>query len=215
MKTIKDGSLYLVSSEEYSAGRTTLETALEAAAGGIDILQMREKSKTGEELFSLGIKLRAVCSEKGVTFIVNDDPYLAADIDADGVHLGQEDMKRFSVAETRGILGAGKIIGVSTHSFEQFSSANEDDVDYIAFGPIFHTGTKDYFIGYDDIGKVVSAAKKPVVFIGGINDGNIDIVLDRGGRSAAVIRAITQAPDIRLAARVLKEKIMKKVKDAY
>ncbi len=147
MKVIKDYSLYLVASQEYAGGREIFDVAKEAVEGGVDILQMREKQKPREELVKLGVRLAGLCGKSGVTFIVNDDPYLAGEIGADGVHLGQEDLKKHPLSETRRVLGKGKMIGVSTHSYEEFKGANGADFDYIAFGPIFPTKTKDYFIG--------------------------------------------------------------------
>jgi thiamine-phosphate diphosphorylase len=211
MKRIKDKSLYLVTSEEYSGGRSTLEVAEKAIAGGIDILQMREKEKTSDELEKLGRELSLVCEKEDVIFIVNDDPRLAAKIDADGVHLGQEDLEKFSISETKDIIGDDKIIGVSTHSFEEFKKANSSACDYIAFGPIFPTKTKDYYIGTDDIQRVMRTANKPVVFIGGVNLINIDSIISKGGRNIAVIRSVVQAEDITSTVSMFRDIIERKI----
>lgn len=197
MSKFPEKSLYFVTSEVYSANRTTLEIAREAIENGIDILQMREKNKTHADLLELGKKLAHLCRKKGVILIINDDPNLAVKVGADGVHLGQEDLQKFPLEKTRKILGNKKIIGVSTHSVEQFQLANEADFDYIAFGPIFFTKTKNYSIGLQDVEKVMQIAKKPVVFIGGIDLQNVGEILERGGRNIAVIRAITEAEDIK------------------
>ncbi|MBD3380058.1 MAG: thiamine phosphate synthase [Candidatus Omnitrophica bacterium] len=202
-----NSNLYFVTSEEHSNGRSTLEVALEAIEAGIDILQMREKGKTRDELKALGSQLLRVCREKGVKFIVNDDPFLAAELDADGVHLGQEDAEKYTIEKTREILGGEKMIGLSTHSVEQFGDANKKDIDYIAFGPIFETRTKDYHIGADNVEEVLGTAEKPVIFIGGIDMKNIDILINKGVRNIAVIRAITQAGDIGGKVREFKERI--------
>ncbi len=207
MKKIKDYSLYLVTSEEYSKGRSSLEIASLAIQGGVDIIQMREKEKSSQELIRLGKELAAVCAKNGVTFIVNDYPSLAEEVGADGVHLGQEDIKKYSIKEVRKTLGKSKIVGVSTHSLSQFEEANKQDFDYIAFGPIFPTKTKEYWIGTEGIQKVLETSLKPVVFIGGINPGNMDEILKTGARSIAVIRSIIQAENITEAAQELKDKI--------
>ncbi|MCQ9206683.1 MAG: thiamine phosphate synthase [Omnitrophica bacterium] len=207
MKKIKDFSLYFVASEEYSEGKNAKEVAEQAISGGIDILQMREKNKTRGELEKLGRTLLSLCKERDITFIVNDDAYLARDIGACGVHLGQEDIKGYADGEVRGIIGDDGIIGISTHSFNQFENANKKDFDYIAFGPIFSTPTKDYSIGVGDIEKVSEISTKPVIFIGGINLSNVDAILDKGARNIAAIRAIAAAQDIKGAARNLKTKI--------
>ena len=191
-----DNCLYLVTGEEYSGSRSTLDVVKAAISGGIDILQMREKNKKQEELITLGKELLALCRDNNVTFIVNDDPHLAKEVDADGVHLGQKDLKKCPIEEVREILSENKIVGVSTHSAVEFDVANKSLCDYIAFGPIFPTRTKDYSIGISDIKKVLSIANKPVIFIGGINKANIRSVLKEGARNIAMIRAITEAEDI-------------------
>lgn len=205
MKTIKDHSLYLVISEECCMGRSPLEVAEHAIAGGVDIVQMREKNKSLQELVTLGNSLSELCKRKGAMFIVNDDPMLAHRVGADGVHLGQEDIGRFPLNRARDILGPEKIVGISTTSRAQFDKANEEDVEYIAFGPIFPTTLKDHYVGTDEIGHVMKLARKPVFFIGGINPANVGGILSRGGRNIAVIRAITESSDIRSGARQLKD----------
>lgn len=204
--------LYLVLSQEYGMGRPAMEIARLAVSGGIDVLQMREKAMARAELIKLGRDLSCLCKDAGVVFIVNDDPAIALDVKADGVHLGQEDQRRFDIAGTRALLGTDKIIGVSTHSLQQFREANEQDVDYIAFGPIFPTKTKDYCIGEKDIEEVLRSASKPVVFIGGIDMTNVDGLLERGAGNIAVIRAIAAADDIRGAASAFKAKLARGLK---
>ena len=97
MQKIKEYSLYLIITEEYGRGRSALEIARAAIAGGVDIIQMREKNKPRPELIELGKKLSDLCRDNGVIFIVNDDPEIAKETGADGVHLGQEDIKKHSV----------------------------------------------------------------------------------------------------------------------
>jgi thiamine-phosphate pyrophosphorylase len=209
INTITDYSLYLVLNEKYGKGRSAIDVAKLAIKGGIDILQMREKNKAMDELEKLGREILPLCKKHGVLFIVNDDPHLAHRIGADGVHLGQDDMERFPIAAVREIIGADQIIGVSTHSIEQFQKANQSDVDYIAYGPVFSTKTKDYFIGTNDISKVMSMARKPVIFIGGLTLDNMNEVLDKGGKNIAVIREIMEADDITAKAIALKDRLIK------
>ncbi len=209
MKTIKDHSLYLVISEECCMGRDPVEIAKEAIAGGVDIIQMREKNKSLQELVRLGKGLAAVCKGSGAMFIVNDDPMLVHRVGADGVHLGQEDIERFSIGMARDAIGPDRIIGISTHSLKQFEKAMGEDIDYAAFGPVFPTKTKDYHIGAGDIKKVVALARKPVFFIGGIDLSNIDTILGEGGRNIALIRSITEADDIEARARELKGRLVR------
>ena len=123
--------------------------------------------------------------------------------------MGQEDLKKYSISATREIVGKDKIIGVSTHSLDQLDKANNDDVDYIAYGPVFATKAKDYFLGAGEIKEAVAIAKKPLVFIGGINLSNLDEVLEKGARSIAAIRGIIQSDDIMGAARDFKNRMIK------
>jgi len=207
MRKINDHSLYLVISEEYGQGRSAMEIASLAIAGGVDIIQMREKRKEKDGLVKLGSELAELCGNRGVIFIVNDDPALAREVGADGVHLGQEDIKRWPVDEARRSVGNDKLIGVSTHSLGQFKKANKEDVDYIAFGPIFPTKTKDYFLGTGDAPKVMKIARKPVFLIGGINLSNIDELLVLGASNIALIRGIAEAGDIVSKTRQFKNRI--------
>jgi thiamine-phosphate pyrophosphorylase len=207
---IRDYSLYLIISEEYCMGRSAIDIAKSAIKGGVDVIQMREKNKSVMELVALGEKLAILCKNSRVTFIVNDDPMLAKEIDADGVHLGQEDIKLYSLEMARRLLGSKKIIGVSTHTTEQFKEANEKDFDYIAFGPVFATKAKDYHIGTTYMGNILDIAKRKVFFIGGIDLVNIDEVLREGGRNIALIRAITEADDIISTVKKFKNKMKAK-----
>ncbi|MCX5686522.1 MAG: thiamine phosphate synthase [Candidatus Omnitrophica bacterium] len=212
MKKIKDHSLYLIISEEYGRGRSALEIAKSAIAGGIDIIQLREKKKSEEEILKTGKELLALCKKNKVTFIMNDDPYLAKKAGADGVHMGEEDVKKHPLAETRRIIGSDKIIGLSTHSIKKVKEASPGDIDYIAFGPIFPTTIKDYSIGTKDIKKVLEITEKPIFFIGGIDISNIGEILKLGGKNIAVIRGISQADDITEATKKFKEKIYQRRK---
>ncbi len=195
-RVLKNHSLYLVLSEEYGAGRSLMSIAGQAIAGGVDILQMREKHKSRTELLQLGTALAALCRRSGVTFIVNDDPLLAAELDADGVHLGQEDLVSYPIDAARQLLGPDRMIGLSTHSREQFRRANEMDADYLAFGPIFPTRTKDYSIGTGDIREVLRVAVKPVVLIGGVHRTNLSLLLREGATRVALIRDLVEADDV-------------------
>ena len=207
MKKIKDHSLYLLISEEYGRGRSILEIAKAAIAGGVDIIQLREKKIPKGDLINVAGPLSALCKKKNVTFIINDDPILAKEVDADGVHLGQKDLKLFKVNEARSIVGRDKIIGVSASSIKDVEEANEQDINYIGFGPVFPTVIKDKCAGTKDVEKVLEISTKPVFFIGGINLINIDELLAKGAQNVAVIRAILEADDVMAAAKALKERL--------
>lgn len=212
MKKIGYKNLYLIITEEFCCGRSAFEIARAAIKGRVDIIQMREKNRSKDELLSLGKKLSRHCRDKDVKFIVNDDPMLAKEVDADGVHLGQEDMANHSINEAREMIGKTRIIGVSTHSLEQFKKANGSDVDYIAYGPVFPTRTKDYSVGIKDVPEILDMAAKPVFFIGGIDMSNIDEIVRLGVENIAVMRGILQAYDIAKAAEKFKKKITQRRK---
>ena len=212
MLKINDYSLYLVISEEFGLGKSPLEIAKLAIAGGVDIIQMREKNKPQDELLKLASALSKLCREKHVTFIVNDSPHIAKESNANGVHLGQIDKKKYSLPEARRIVGSNRLIGVSTHSLAELKEASSDnDVDYIAYGPVFQTQAKNYFLGTCDIREALKIAKKPVVFIGGINLSNLDGILAEGAKTIAVIRGIIQAEYITAQARSFKDRLIKEM----
>jgi thiamine-phosphate pyrophosphorylase len=207
MKKINDYSLYLVITSEYGLGKTPQEITSFAISGGVDVIQLREKNTERNELLKLALEIKELCNKSNVTFIVNDDPIIAKESDADGVHLGQEDIKKYSISKTRDIIGKDKIIGISTHSLDELKQASESDVDYIAFGPIFPTKTKDYFLDTKDVKEALTIAKKPLFFIGGINLFNIDEIISKGAKNIAVIRSIIQQNDITQAVLDFKQKL--------
>lgn len=199
--------LYLIITESYGKGRSAIEIAEAAIKGGVDIVQLREKNKTREEFLGTAEKLLQICRAARVKFIVNDYPLIAKQIDADGVHLGQDDIKKFPVKEARKLLGPGKLIGVSTDSVAQVELLNNEDVDYIAYGPVFPTEVKEKCVGTADVAKVLSMSRKPVVLIGGITLSNVDILLKMGAKSIALIKDILGAEDITSQTKALKGKI--------
>jgi thiamine-phosphate pyrophosphorylase len=205
MRTFPDDyNLYLVSSQEYCFGRDTLSVAEAAIPAGVDILQMREKTLPRGQLINLGKKLVELCQKNNTVFIVNDDPHLAAELGAWGVHLGQNDLEQFPIYKVREVLGPDKIIGLSTHSLEQVKAAGQLDINYIAFGPIFKTETKGPPVGTADIEKVQAISPFPVVYIGGINSVNIEELLSKGAKNIALIREICQAVDVGATVKNLK-----------
>ncbi len=211
MPKIKSYSLYLVISQKWGLGRSAWEIAKLAISAGVDIIQMREKTMARGELVTLGGKLAKLCREKQVRFIVNDDPRIARECNADGVHLGQVDLRAWGIAEAREIVGRNKIIGVSTHSLSELKEANaQRNIDYIAYGPVFPTKTKNYFLGTEDIKEVLNIASKPVFFIGGINLANLDKLLEKGAKNIALIRDIIQAEDIAQRAKSFKDRLINK-----
>jgi thiamine-phosphate pyrophosphorylase len=197
--------LYLVCGA-FPDARDLPELLRGAIAGGVDVVQLREKQLPDEELVSVAHAARALCEQLGALLIVNDRPWVAIEAGADGVHVGQDDMP---AAEVRELVGADMLIGLSTHSPAQIDAVDAALVDYIGVGPIHETPTKP---GRAAVGVELAryaAAHAPVAFfaIGGLNAGNLVDVLDAGAQRACVLRAVADARDPRLAARELIELI--------
>lgn len=200
---LKQALLYWLVDPSVCAG--TLDWMVERSiAGGVDILQLRDKHAMDRDLVATARKLRAWTRQKGALFIVNDRPDIARLADADGVHVGQEEL---SVRDVRRIVGPDMLIGVSTHSLEQARSAVRDGADYLGVGPVFPSTTKSFeeFPGLDFVRQVASEIALPYFCIGGIHGGNLDLVLASGGMRVAVGGAIASEPDPFLTARALKE----------
>jgi thiamine-phosphate pyrophosphorylase len=196
-----DARLYFVTGIE-----PRLEWLLEEAlAGGVDVVQLREKHAGEDEILRAGRIFRRATREAGALFVVNDSPELAVRCEADGVHVGQDDM---TVAEARRIVGDEAIVGLSTHSREQIRGA--DGADYIGVGPVYATPTKEGRapVGLELVREAASAATVPWFAIGGIDASNADEVVAAGATRIAVVRAIGRAESPRAAARGLKYRIV-------
>lgn len=177
----------------------TLERVLDGAlAGGARLVQLRSRSP----LRGAALALLERCRAAGVLFIVNDDPLLAAEIDADGVHVGQDDV---AVAAAREIVGPERLIGLSTHSAAQIDAA--DGVDYIGVGPVWATPTKPTYepVGLELVRYAAEHARVPFFAIGGIDPSNAAAVFAAGAHGISVVRAVGEADDPQLAARSLVE----------
>jgi thiamine-phosphate pyrophosphorylase len=177
-----------------------LHSALE---GGVDLVQLRCKDADDDEVLRAAERFKAICAEHDVLFVVNDRPDLALKADADGVHVGQDDTP---VAEARELLGAQRIVGLSTHTSRQVDAAREQPVDYIAVGPVHETPTKPGrpAVGLELVSYAAAHATVPFFAIGGIDPGNADAVAAAGAERIVVVRALTQAPDPRDAAQRLR-----------
>ena len=174
--------LYGITGEKFANGKSNYQCVKEMIDGGIKIVQYREKDKTMREMIKEAIEISNLCKEKEVLFIVNDHIDLAILTDADGVHVGQDDM---APKDIRKLIGDNKIIGLSTHSIEQAQSAYKDiNVDYIGVGPIFPTTTKDAKpVGLEYLDYVSGNLDIPFVAIGGIKTSNIDKIISRNAHS--------------------------------
>jgi thiamine-phosphate pyrophosphorylase len=197
--------LHVITDAEASRGRTHLQVAEAAIAGGADVLQLRDKKASTGRLYREALQLRRVTRDAKVSFIVNDRLDIALAVDADGLHVGQSDLPA-SVA--RRLLGPGKILGVSAETVEEAVRAEKDGADYLGVGPVFEArGTKPDAgepVGVDRIARIRRHCRLPIVAIGGINADNARQVREAGADGAAVISAIVSADDISMAARRLK-----------
>jgi len=203
-KAVKlDFDLYVVTDPR----RNHLETARRAIAGEARIIQLRVKTISKPAYYRLAKKIAKIAQKANVTFILNDYWDLVRKVGADGVHLGQEDLARFSISRVRKELGADKILGISTHSFNQAIKAEKLGADYISVGPIFATpskpGTKP--VGLRLLRKVIKRVKIPVVAIGGIDKSKLHDIKKTGATRFAVIRAVLEAKDISQAVRSLRK----------
>jgi thiamine-phosphate pyrophosphorylase len=195
--------LYLLLS--LSQCRGSLEwTIEEAVAGGVALIQLREKDATDREILERAKRVRKITRALGVPFILNDRPDLARLVEADGVHLGQDDLQ---VGEARKIVGREMMIGVSTHDLDQLRAAIRDGASYLGVGPTFPSSTKSFsdFAGLNFVAQASRETTLPWFAIGGINAETIDQAVGAGARRVAVSAAIAGSEDPRLAARVLRE----------
>ena len=203
---LSDKKLYLVTnSDEFDSEDKFLDAIASALEGGVDILQLREKTMPANKILELGKKIKQLCLQYDVTFIVNDRIDIALILEADGVHLGQDDL---DVKSAREILGVNAIVGVSTHAPEQALKATLDGADYIGVGPVFATPTKQGRIpvGLEYVKWVSENIQIPTFAIGGIDAENCQQVFEAGITRIAVVRAIINAPSPQKAA----EKILSK-----
>jgi len=196
-------NLYVITDLAMAAPRSYPQIVREVLLGGANVIQIRDKTTPFEEMVEIGRKIKPLFDEFGATFIINDNPYLAREIKADGVHLGQEDIP---VDIAREIVGQDKIIGLSTHSKLQTIQALFMDVDYIGIGPIFPTATKQYPyapLGLDMIKWVSREIRLPFVPIGGITSENILEICLLGATAPSVISAVMGKDDLTCATREL------------
>jgi thiamine-phosphate pyrophosphorylase len=200
--------IYGITAEKFSSGRSNIEVVREMIRGGVSVVQYREKyaHKSIREIYEECREIREMTRQNDVMFIVNDFVDIALLVDADGVHVGQDDLP---VDAVRKLVG-DKIIGLSTHSPEQARAALATSADYIGVGPIFETRTKDNVcapVGLDYLEYAVKNVPIPFVAIGGIKEHNMEEVCRRGARSVCLVTEIVGAADIAAKVRELREKM--------
>lgn len=195
-RTILDTDLYCLTAEKFSRGRSNEEVVRAMLDAGVTLVQYREKEKKMGAKLAECERLRALTRSYGAAFIVNDDIDLALLVEADGVHVGQEDLP---VEAVRRLVGEDMAIGLSTHSPDQARDAVARGADYIGVGPIFRTFTKEDVcepVGFEYLDWVVRETDIPFVAIGGIKEHNIAQVAGRGARCVALVTEIVEALDI-------------------
>lgn len=203
-KTQLDWSLYVVTDAGLSRGRSHLAVIEAAIAGGATIVQYREKTASTRQMIAEAQALRELTRRAGVPLIVNDRLDVALAIDADGVHVGQDDMP---AALARRLIGPDKILGVSAANLSEAMQAVQDGADYLGVGPIVATPTKPDAappIGMDGLREICRRVPIPVVAIGGINATNAADAIAAGAHGIAVVSAVVAAEDVAAAAQQLR-----------
>ena len=206
MKTVAEWRLYCITDHRLLHGRSLEEAVRQAILGGADVIQLRHKEASSIDLYREAIALRRLTADLDTVFIVNDRVDVALAADADGIHLGQDDLPA-SVA--RRLLGPGRIIGISVSSLAQAIHACREDIDYLGVGPVFATSTKEAgpATGLELVQRIREAVAIPLVAIGGIDRRNVGDVIRAGADAVAVISAVMGTEDSTASARSLKDRI--------
>ena len=202
MEKFKKAGLYLVTSQSLSRGRSTEEIVKMTLAGGVRLIQLREKDLPLPQLALLAEKIRAMTNKAGALLIINDCLDLALAGGADGVHLGQDDLP---IASARKI-APDLIIGASTHSLKEALVAQRAGASYVNIGPLFPTKTKKWnekFLGIPEMKEIASKIKIPFTVMGGIKAEHIPDLVKAGVKTIAVITAVTAADNPQRAAKQL------------
>lgn len=201
--SIRNCRLYVIVDRAAIGRQDPVRVAEQAVRGGADVIQWRDKTAPAGEFLKVARSIRKVTRRLGVLFVVNDRLAAALRVEADGVHVGHED---FPVREVRALAGRRLLIGRSTHSLREAHQAEADGADYLGVGPVFSTPTKpDYRArGLPLIRRVAPMIRIPWFAIGGIDLGNLALVLSAGAARVAVVRAVAAASDPEAAARAFK-----------
>lgn len=198
--------LYAVTDRSYLGKKSLKEKVEEIIEGGATFIQLREKNLKDEALLEEAIEIQALCKKAKIPFVINDDVDLAIKINADGVHVGQNDMEAKKVRE---LLGPDKILGVSAQTVQQALLAEEMGADYLGVGAVFPTNSKDdaQEVSFDTLKAICDAVQIPVIAIGGISQSNVLELKGSGIVGVAVISALFAPEDSRLATQELKAKV--------
>ena len=204
-----ESSLYLITDRDLSRGRSVPSVVQAALAGGVNVVQLRDKKVETQLMVEDGLRIHELTARAGVPLIVNDRVDVALSIEAEGAHVGQTDLP---ATLARALLPKIKWLGVSTSSVAMARQAFQDGADYLGFGPIYHTTTKQTAAsprGLQMLAEVVSAVPIPVVVLGGISHANIAEVVAAGADHVAVCSAIVGAEDVQRATEYLKAQMEK------
>ena len=204
-KTARLRGLYAIIDTAALQGRRHAEAAREVIRGGAGTIQLRDKTTPKKDLLPIAGELKNICAENNVLFIVNDYLDLALAVNADGLHLGQDDLP---VPAARRLLNINQLLGVSTRTPEQAAAARDGGADYIGVGAMYTTASRDNaeVVGPERLSEIRETAGLPIVAIGGINADNVTKVIEAGAEAAAVISAVLGTADIAAAAREISSK---------
>lgn len=199
-----DYSLYLVTDRSVMSTNTVEHSVELAIQGGCTLVQLREKTLSSLEFYETAVRVKAVCDRYKVPLVINDRVDIALAVDAAGVHVGQSDLPAGIV---RGMIGDGKILGVSASNLAEALQAERDGADYLGVGAMFATGTKAdaKSVSMNELKEIRTAIRLPIVAIGGINQDTIPLLQGMGIDGIAVVSAIVSEDDIALAAKKIKD----------
>ena len=186
---LKDCKIYLVTDEKSCNGKDFYKCIEEAIKGGVKIIQLREKTLSTKDFYEKALKVKEICKNYGVLFIINDRLDITQAVEADGVHLGQSDMP---IEKAREILKDKFLIGATARNIEEAKKAELLGADYIGSGAIFGTSTKDNAkkLDMEDLKKIVNSVKIPVFAIGGINQENSHLVINNGAFGVCMMSSL-------------------------
>ncbi len=195
--------LYIILDPAAFPGRELVDLLSAAAEAGARLFQYRDKSASMKDAYQQAVRLRQASADAGALLIINDRCDLALSVDADGVHLGQQDLP---LPHARRLMGPEKLIGVSTHRMEEVDQATREGADYLGFGPIFDTGTKpdhEPVVGIEGLRQARARTRLPIIAIGGLTLANSRSVVEAGADGIAVVSTVAKASDVRATVRDL------------
>ena len=203
-----DYTLYLVTNNKNKTEEEFLNTIEESLKGGVSLVQLREKNLNHDQFLKIGIKTKKLLQKYETPLIINDNVEIAKELNATGVHIGQDDT---DAKTARKLLGKDKIIGVSAHTIQEAKKAEEDGADYIGCGTIFKTPTKSNatYITKQNLIDIVNSVNIPVIYIGGITENNIKELENTGIKGVSVVSSIMESKNPKISSENLKKEIKK------